>query len=120
MLTIGTISESRTSGFDYAVSIGDVLWPVKNPEVLGRTIVCEGEDDNIGRPVLVRYEPQDQFCEVILMDKVERALAMLDKEKDLKVLLDYVEQDEEQHCDEYVANGGKKEDHIYATILRLK
>lgn len=36
-------------------------------------------DDDFGKPTLVRYEPADQFCEVITMERVEDALSKVSR-----------------------------------------
>jgi hypothetical protein len=81
MYTIGILSGSVDRSFEYSVEINNKYFPVKNSDDLERTI-CEGEDDNIGLQVVVKYEPQDQFCEVIPFDKVIQAMEHMVKIND--------------------------------------
>jgi hypothetical protein len=61
--------------YDYAVQLKEGNFFVSN----GDEILTE---DMIGNPVLVRYEPQDQFCKVIPIEEIDKLL----KEKITKIL----------------------------------
>lgn len=64
---IATLVHTFGSHYEYAAAL---------PE--GNFLVSNGDEEltaeDFGKPVLVRYEPQDQFCKVIPMEVVENAL----------------------------------------------
>jgi hypothetical protein len=66
MYAIGVIRETiNHPNFDYAVGINDIPYLVKNAE----DVVIQD-----GQPVVVQYEPADQFCAVVPLETVQRAL----------------------------------------------
>jgi hypothetical protein len=68
MLAIGVVASTiNNPNFDFAVPINGIAFLVKNADDI------EIED---GDPVVVQYEPADQFCKVIPLDYIERYLPL--------------------------------------------